>query len=176
MLLGYASNLPFGPPFHPQTNFLPSWPCSVPQRLSSMGSITGFMQAVGLANKGTGRRSKTEEREEEESSASSFPSGSGLHFLAMAESLQGCSSCQRAPPLWPQLSPWTPGMNAISSLCSWPSSDSSFPLLLVSGWQEPHVTLNSVYSSGNNPFIKVFWTIYTGLFLLPDLRIQTTDL
>lgn len=78
--------------------------------------------------------------------------------------------------LWPQLSPWTPGMNAISSPCSWPSSDSSFPLLLVSGWQEPHVTLNSVYSSGSNPFIKVFWTIYIGLFLLPDLRIQTTDL
>lgn len=118
MLLGYASNLPFGPPFHPQTNFLPSWPSSVPQRLSSMGSITALMQAVGLANKGTGGRSKTEEREEEESSASLFPSGSGLHFLAMAESLQGCSSCQRAPPLWPQLSPWTPGMNAISSPCS----------------------------------------------------------
>lgn len=118
------------------------------------------MQAVGLANKGTGRRSKREERKEG-SSAFFFPSDSGLHFLVMAEFLQDCSSCQLAPPLWLQLCSWTTGMNAISSLCFfWPSSDNSFPLLLLSGWQEPHITLNSVYSSRNNPFIKVFWTIY----------------
>lgn len=175
MLLGYAGNLPFDPPFHPQTNFLPSRPCSVPQTLSSLGSITGFMQAVGLANKGTERRSKMEERKEEGSSASLFPSVLGCIFWQWLNPSRAVAPVRDAP-LWPQLSPWTPGMNAISSLCSWPSSDSSCPLLLVSGWQEPHITLNCVYSSGNHPFITVFCTIYTGLFLLPDLRIQTTDL
>lgn len=175
MLLGYASNLPFDPLSIPRPISYHHGPALCPK------DCPLWVASLVHAGSGSGQQRhwkeiKDEERKEEESSASLFPSGSGLHFLAMAESLQGCSSCQRAPPLWPQLSPWTPGMNAISSLCSWPSSDSSFPLLLVSGWQEPHVTLNSVYSSGNNPFIKVFWTIYIGLFLLPDLRIQTTDL
>lgn len=62
MLLGYASKFLLDPSFHPQTNFASFWPCPVPQRLTSMGSITGFMQAsfqVGLAI-GTGQRSKRE--------------------------------------------------------------------------------------------------------------------
>lgn len=54
MLLAYASNFLFDLPFQSQINFPPFWPCSVPQRLTSMGSITGFLQAgfqAGLANR-----------------------------------------------------------------------------------------------------------------------------
>lgn len=60
-----------------------------------------------------------------------FPPQSGMHFLAVTKSLRDYSPGQTAPPLWLQLPHWTPGMNAMSSLCSpGPSRDKGFPLLL----------------------------------------------
>lgn len=69
-----------------------------------MGSITRFMQSgfqVGLANRRHWKEIKEGGKKVEEGSiASLFSPRSGLHFLAVAESLQGYCACQTAPPLW----------------------------------------------------------------------------
>lgn len=152
MLLGYASNFFCSPfPSLDQFSTLLCAPKGWPLWVASLNSC----RQVGLANERQWREIKEGGKKVGGVVLPYSLSVLGYIFLAVAEFLQDCSSCHLTPPLWLQLSPWIPGMNAISSLCSFgPSSDNSFLLLLVSGWQEPHFTLNSAYSSENNPFIK----------------------
>ena len=180
MLLGCASNFLFDPFSIPRPIFRHSSPALCPRgwplRVASLSSCSQASRWVWPIE-GTGRRSKREERKW----------GRGVLLLYSLPRL-GCIFWQWLNPsraIAPVRQPLLFGSSSLFGLQEWMlfllfapldlASDNSFPLLLVSGWQEPHVTLNSAHSLKITPSLKS-WTIRVGLCSQPELRIQTIDL
>lgn len=174
MLLRCASNSPFEcllPIARPI--FYHSGPALHPQRLDLYGKHHWVKASRPPGGVGQLKAPEEDQREREERKW-------GREYCFLIPSLllatnSGSGWILQDPPLWLQLSHWTP----VKLFLLFAPLDlvviMAFHWGWFHGWQEQHVTLNSRHSSENNPFISL-QNCLNGLGFLPDLRIQTIDL